>query len=155
MKMDMLFSFGKGEEIIAERQRKMDEAGGNLDVREWLLLSDAYMFNKQYEKALSLCQEAMQKFPDNWELYCRVGQIYEDIEKYEEALTYFEKAGEIGTYFCDEKYTIALCYQKLEKYQEAYQVYLDIADIHRKNGYDVEAEQALGYAKEIQDKIEQ
>ena len=28
MKMDMLFSFGKGEEIIAELQRKMDEAGG-------------------------------------------------------------------------------------------------------------------------------
>ena len=32
-------------------------------------------------------------------------------------------------------------------------VYFEIADIHRKNGYDVEAEQALGYAKEIKDKI--
>jgi hypothetical protein len=30
---------------------------------------------------------------------------------------------------------------------------LEIADIHRQNGYDVEAEQALGYAKEIEDKI--
>ena len=31
--------------------------------------------------------------------------------------------------------------------------YLEIADIHRKNGYDVEADQALGYAKEIKDKV--
>ena len=28
-----------------------------------------------------------------------------------------------------------------------------VADIHRKNGYDIEAEQALGYAKEIEEKI--
>ena len=155
MKMDMLFSFGKGEEIIAERQRKMDEAGGNLDVREWILLSDAYLFNKQYEKALAVCNEALEKYPDNWELYAGKGYLYYTLEKYEEALVWLKKAGEIGTYFCDEKYTIALCYRKLEKFKEAYQVYLEIADIHRKNGYDVEAEQALGYAKEIEDKIKQ
>lgn len=39
------------------------------------------------------------------------------------------------------------------RFKDAYQIFLEIADIHRKNGYDVEAEQALGYAKEIQEKI--
>ena len=155
MKMDMLFSFGKGEEIIAELQRKMDEAGGNLDVREWLLLIEAYQFAKKYEKALDVCNGALEKYPDYWELYTNKGYIYYALEKYEEALVWFEKAGVIGTYFCDEKYDIALCYRKLEKFKEAYQVYLEIADIHRKNGYDVEAEQALGYAKEIEYKIKQ
>ena len=130
----------------------MDEAGGNLDEREWLLLIDAYVLAKQYEKALSVCKEAMQKFPDNWELYCSVGCIYECMNKYEEAIGYFEKAGEIGTCFCDEKYSLASCYRKLERFKDAYQMYLEIADIHRKNGYEVEAEQALGYAKEIEDK---
>jgi tetratricopeptide (TPR) repeat protein len=75
------------------------------------------------------------------------------MEKYEEAIEYLEKASKIGTYFCDEKYLLASCYQKLERFNEAHQIYLDIADIHRKNGYDVEADQALGYAKEIEDKI--
>ncbi len=153
MKMSMLFSFGKGEEILAERQRKMDEAGGNLDEREWCLLADAYECADQYEKALDVCTEALQKFPESWELCSDKGYIYYCLGNYEEALVWLEKAGSIGTYFCDEKYTIAMCYRKLERFKEAYQVYLEIADIHRKNGYDVEAEQALGYAKEIEDKV--
>lgn len=153
MKDAMLFSMGKGEEILAERQRAMDEAGGELDEREWILLIEAYEKAKQYEKAFSVCQEALQKYPGSWELYVCAGSLCEDMEKYEEAIEYLEKAGKIGTYFCDEKYILAMCYQKLERFDEAYQIYLEIADIHRKNGYDVEAEQALGYAKEIEDKI--
>ena len=70
-----------------------------------------------------------------------------------EALSWYEKAGKIGMYFCDEKYDIALWYRKLERFNEVYQVYLDIADTHRKNGYELEVEQALGYAKETEDKI--
>ncbi|MBR6744203.1 MAG: tetratricopeptide repeat protein [Clostridia bacterium] len=155
MKMNMLFSTGKGEEVLSELQLAMDEAGGNLDAREWFLLIEAYENAHQYEKALAVCEEALQKFSDNWELYISMGDIYYRMEKYDEAIVWLKKAGEIGTYFCDEKYDIALCYRKLEKFKEAYQVYLEIADIHRKNGYDVEAEQALGYAKEIEDKIKQ
>ena len=60
----------------------------------------------------------------------------------------------MGTPFCDEKYQIAWCYRQLERFGDAYQIYREIADIHRKNGYDIEAEQALGYAKEIEGKIE-
>ena len=153
MKQDMLFDLGKGEEILAERQREMDEAGGNLDEREWHLLIEAYESAHQYEKALSVCTEAFQKFPDNWELCMSMGYIHYAMGKYEDAIAWYERAGEIGTYFCDEKYEIARCYRKLERFKEAYQIYLDIADIHRKNGYDVESEQALGYAKEIEDKV--
>jgi len=153
MKDAILFSMGKGEEILAQRQRAMDEAGGALDEREWILLIEAYEKTKQYEKAFSVCQEALGKYPDSWELYCNAGSLCEDMEKYEEAIGYLERAGEIGTYFCDEKYLLASCYQKLERFKEAYQVYWEIADIHRKNGYDVEADQALGYAREIEDKI--
>ena len=155
MKQGMLFSFGKGEETLKERQREMDEAGGALDEREWCLLIEAYDSAKQYEKALSVCNEAMKRYPDNWELYLLEGLVYFRMEKYEKAIECFEKSGKIGTPFCDEKYEIAWCYRKLEKFNEAYQIYLEIADIHRKNGYDVEAEQALGYAKEIKDKIKQ
>ncbi|MBQ8388511.1 MAG: helix-turn-helix transcriptional regulator [Clostridia bacterium] len=153
MKQSMLFHLGKGKEDLEERRRKMDEADGQLDMREWKLLIDAYAFSKQYEKALSLCREAMEKFPDSWELYCSAGQICREMQKYEEAIACYEKAGELGTFFCDEKYAIAMCYRKLEKFKEAYRIYLEIADIHRKNGYDVEAEQALGYAREIEGKI--
>ena len=153
MKQAMLFTFGKGEEILKERQRKMDEAKGELDEREWLLLIDAYHNAKQYEKALSVCLDAIKKFPDNWELYCNAGYIYMDMKKYDDALKYLEKGEKIGTYFCDGKYSIAMCYRELGRFKEAYDIYLEIADILREKGYDVEAEQALGYAKEIEGKI--
>ena len=155
MKDDILFYLGKGSQVIAERQHAMDEANGELDVREWTLLIEAYTYDKQFEKALALCKRAMQKFPDNWELHMILGWIYEDTGKYEEAITCYKKAGELGTYFCDEKYSIARCYRELGNFKEAYQIYLEIANIHRNNGFDVEAEQALGYAKEIEDKIKQ
>jgi len=153
MKLGMQFCFGKGEEVLAERQREMDEAKGQLDEREWCLLIEAYDLADQYEKALLTCEKAMQKHPDNWELHLLAGNAYCGMDNYEKAIEYFEKSGALGTPFCDEKYRLAWCYKKLEKYNEAYQVYLEIADIHRKNGYDVEADQALGYAKEIEDKI--
>lgn len=155
MKQNMLFSFGKGDKILEERQRNMDEANGNLDEREWCLLIEAYDSAEQYKKALSVCEDAIKKYPNNWELHCLAGGVYCSMEQYEKAVEYFEKAGKIGTPFCDEKYRIAWCYRKLEKFKEAYQIYLEIANIHYKNGYDVEAEQALGYAKEIEDRIKQ
>ena len=154
MKQCMLFYLGKGEEVLKERQRNMDKSGGKLDEREWCLLIEAYDLAKQYEKALSVCADALQKYPDNWELYLLEGLVYFSMEKYEKAIECFERSGKIGTPFCDEKYQIAWCYRKLEKFKEAYQLYLEIADTHRKNGYDVEAEQALRYAKEIENKIQ-
>jgi len=153
MKQDMLFSFGKGDEILRERERAMEEAGGALDEREWCLLIEAYDNAGQYEKALSVCREAIKKYPGNWEFCFLAGIICSSMENYEKALEWFFQAGEIGTPFCDEKYQIAWCYKKLERFREAHQIYLEIADIHRKNGYDVEAEQALGYAREIEGKI--
>ena len=153
MKQNMLFSFGKGEEILAERQRNMDEAGGMLDEREWCLLIEAYDSAQQYEKALSVCEEAMKEYPDYWELYFLAGIVYCSMGKYEKAIEFLDKAGKSGTPFCDEKYQIAWCYEQIGKFSEAHEVYLNIADIHRKNGYDVEAEQALGYAKKIENKI--
>jgi tetratricopeptide (TPR) repeat protein len=86
-------------------------------------------------------------------IYCCAGRLCEGLQKYEEAISYYEAAGQLGTYFCDDKYAIAACYQKLEKYKESYQTYLDIAEIHRQNGYDVEAQQAIGYAREIEAKV--
>ncbi|MBE6708002.1 MAG: helix-turn-helix domain-containing protein [Ruminococcaceae bacterium] len=153
MKMEMLFSMGDGKKYLEEQQCKVDGAGKEVDEREWLLLIEAYEHDKQFEKALSVFNEATKKYPDNWEMYFLAGIIYMDLEKYDEAIGSFEKAEKLGTYFCDGKYEIANCCKKLERFREAYQIYLEIADIHRKNGYEVEAEQALGYAREIEDKI--
>ena len=152
IKQTWLFELGKGEKVLEERKRIIDEAKCEVDLRDWVLLIHANMCANQNEQALAVYNKAIQKYPNSWELYFYAGQIYEEMKQYEQAIEYYEKSGVIGTAFCDEKYAIAMCYRKLGKFKEAYQIYLEIADIHRRNGYDVEADQALGYAKEIEDK---
>ena len=153
MKQELLFAFGKGQEILEERQREMDEANGELDEREWCLLIEAYNSAKQYEKGIEVCQKALEKYPDNWEIHLLKGLLYFNMKQYDDAIECFERSGELGTPFCDEKYELAWCYRKLENFKEAHRIYLEIAEIHRKNGFDVEADQAMGYAREIEDKI--
>ena len=153
MKQELLFAFGKGQEILEERQREMDEANGELDEREWCLLVEAYNSAKQYEKGIEVCQKALKKYPDNWEIHLLKGLLYFNMKQYDDAIECFERSGELGTPFCDEKYELAWCYRKLENFKEAHRIYLEIAEIHRKNGFDVEADQAMGYAREIEDKI--
>lgn len=155
MKNEIIFSMGEGAKYIETQQRMVDEDGADVDEREWILLIEAYVLDKQTEKAFSVFEKAIQKYPNNWEMYFYAGITHMDMEKFYEAIEYFEKAEEIGTYFCDGKYEIAGCYRRLEKFKEAYQVYLEIADIHRRNGYDIAADQALGYAREIEDKIKE
>ena len=110
---------------------------------------------KSRSSYLPLLELSVKENPNDDRSMHYLGREYMFYGKYEKAIEYFQKAGKVGTPFCDEKYRIAWCYRELKKFKEAYQIYLEIADIHRKNGYDVEAEQALGYAKEIENKIKE
>ena len=48
--------------------------------------------------------KAVEKFPDAWELYIHGGEVCGKLEKYDEAIQYFDRAGAIGTPFYDELY---------------------------------------------------
>ena len=75
-------------------------------------------------------------------------------EKYDEALDCYNKAGKIGTYFCDELYCKASLYEDLGDYEKAYTEYMKLSDILRNRGYDVEADAAEKDAEEVKKKIE-
>ena len=76
-------------------------------------------------------------------------------EKYDEALEYYDKAGEIGTYFCDEMDCKVGLYEEMREYEKAYNECMKMADIYRRRGYDVEADMAEKRAKEIKNKIKE
>lgn len=69
-------------------------------------------------------------------------------------MEYYDKAGEIGTYFCDEMDCKSGLYDEMGEYKKAYNEYMKMADIYRSRGYDVEADMAEKSAEEVKSKIE-
>lgn len=65
----------------------------------------------------------------------------------------YNKAGETGSYFCDELYCKADLYEDLGEYKKSHDMYMKIADILRQKGYDVEADMAEKDAEEVKRKI--
>lgn len=147
----LMFEIGNADKIIMERSENIKNNPN--DPREWDTLIAAYIYAKQYEKAYECFRKAAERFPDQWTLYIHGGDICQKLKKYDEAFSYWDKAGEIGTYFYDELYCKADCYDDMGEYEKSYQLYEEISQILRNDGYDVEADMAHEYAIEVKAKI--
>ena len=149
----MYFLLKKGNEIIAELEEK---AKANPDKpRETDNLLIALIWAEKYDKAYKLFTDAINKFPDDWRIYIHGGDICKKLKNYDEALNCYNKAGKIGTYFCDEMDCKVGLYEELCEYEKAYNECIKMVDIYRSRGYDVEADMAEKRAKEIKDKMKE
>ena len=147
----MFFLLKKEDEIFAELEKKIKENPLDAIATDNLLI--ALSFAKRYEDGYQYFKNAIKKFPDDWHIYIHGGDFCKNLKKYDEALECYNKAGEIGTYFCDELYSIANLHEDLEEFEKAYSVYMKISEIQRRRGYDVEAEMAEKQAKECAEKL--
>lgn len=137
-KLKLCSQLGKDEENIKEQLENIQKHSSN--VYEWCLLLAAYMFADRYEEAYKKFKYASSVFPNEWELYIHGGDICKKLKKYDEAFKYWDKAEELGTTFMDGKYSKAFCYEELEQYEKAYNIWCEIAEELKLKGYDVEAE---------------
>ena len=155
MKVSLLFEIGQGESFIREQSEKTLSSSEVSHVREWILLIEAYQHAKRYDTAYEVYRRAVKIYPDNWELYLLGGDCCGEMERYDEAFECFRKASEIGTEWCDDKYMMAYYYKKLGEYKKAYEIYLEIAEIYRRSGFDVEADMAKESARELKSKLDE
>ena len=136
----LMFELGRGDEVIRRQKERCELRPG--DPQEWILLIEAHIRANEYEEAYSIFKKASRNFPENWVLYIHGGDICKALKKYDEAFEYWDRAGELGTDFYDEYYCKAGCYSDMDKYEKACDIYLELADKLRRDGYDVEAEMA-------------
>ncbi len=137
----LFFALGKSEEYIAEQEALVQQNPDN--VRELCLLIGAYQCMNRYQEAYDLYRNGIVKFPEDWMLYILGGDSSAALEKTEEALACYDKAGTLGTAFHDELYGKANFYREHGDKPKAREIYLEIARLLRGEGYDVEAEMAM------------
>ena len=147
----MFFLLNKEDEIISELEEKIKADPDNPRETDNLLI--ALIWAEKFDEAYSIFKEYIKKFPDDWRMYIHGGDIAKQLKKYDEALEYYNKAGEIGTYFCDEMDCRVGLYEEMHEYEKAYNECIKMADIYRSRGYDVEAEIAEKRAQEVKNKI--
>lgn len=147
----MYFLLKRDDEIIAELTEKAKSNPGNPREADHLII--ALIFADRYEEAYACFRDAIRKFPDDWRMYIHGGDIAKKLEKYDEAMGYYDKAGEIGTYFCDELYCKASLFEDMGEYEKSADMYMKIHGILKDRGYDVEAEMAKESAREVNKKI--
>lgn len=136
-KMKLCSQLNKKDEIINEQLERATQHPNS--AKERCLLLAAYMFADYYETAYKEFISSIDLFPNEWELYIHGGDICKKLHRYDEAFKYWDKAEEIGTTFLDGKYSKAFCYEELEQYDKAYNLWNEIANELKKNGFDIEA----------------
>lgn len=146
----MYFLLHKEEEIISELEKKVKE--NPKDPRDTDNLIVALIWAEKYDEAYGIFKDAVIRFPDEWRIYIHGGDIAKNLKKYDEALSYYDKAGEIGTYFCDEMDCRAGMFEEMGEHEKAYNEYIKMADIYRNKGFDVEAEIITKRAEEVKTK---
>lgn len=141
------FDIGRGEEFLIYQKERLEKDIEN--PREWDLLIEGYIYSEQHKEAKAYFEKAIRKFPEDWRLFIRGGEICEAMEQYEQAISYYDKAGEIGTVFYDELYAKAFCYKRMGEYEKACTIFEKTIACLYKDGYDVEAKMLEEDAKEV------
>ena len=88
---------------------------------------------KKYAEALKSGTDYLRKVPNNHDVLFTVGGIYYLKNKHRTAISYFEKALQIGTYDIDVLFLKAYSHQKLGENKRAMQCCEKIKEIDPKN----------------------
>lgn len=139
-----------GEKLITEYQAALENYKSNPDNAEniiWLGRRTAYM--GQYNRAIQVYSEGIQKFPDNAKFYRHRGHRYISIREYEKAIADLSKAAELieGTDNEIEQdgmpnarnipvsslhgniyYHLGLAYYLVHDYEKAFEAYIKCRD---------------------------
>jgi tetratricopeptide (TPR) repeat protein len=151
-KLRLQMLLGKAEDTVERQKQELAEGPEQADA--WVLLVVADMYAKHYEEAYDLVQQAMERFPEEWELFIHACNIARHLEKYPEAISYADRAIAMHPELVDGMYEKAWCYEKMGKHREAGRLYLEIAEIQKRDGFEVEAETELRNARKLLERAE-
>ena len=137
-KLALLCDRGRGQEEALRWDQQLAADPG--DYRLWLLCTAAHEFAGEYDKALEVVTGGIGRFPDKASLYVHAGDICRSLKRYEEAFVYWHKTLELDSSHLDAVYSMGFCYEELEQYQNAHQVWTELVRELDRRGWVVERE---------------
>lgn len=137
-KIVLLCDQGKGHEEAQRYDREL--AADPNDYRRWLLCTAAYEYAGTYEQALDVARKGLERFPEKASLYIHAGDICRSLRRYEDAFSYWNKALELDSSFLDAMYSMGFCYEELERYQEAHDIWTELVRELDRRGLVIERE---------------
>lgn len=151
-KLRLQMLLGKAEEMVEQQKQELAECPEQAD--SWVLLVVADMYAQHYEEAYDLVQQAIERFPEEWELTIHACNIARHLEKYPEAIRYADRAIAMRPAYVDGMYEKSWCYEKMGKHREAGRLCLEIAETLKRDGFEVEAETEFRNARKLLEQAE-
>lgn len=118
---------------------------GRADPNEWICLIQSYSLAEEYDTALDWALKAEKRFPENTSLHIYLGDIYHDLQRYDEAFSHWQRARELEPDWLDAAYAMGFCYEELGQYEQACRIWDDIAENLARRGFEAE----LDYPRQL------
>ena len=112
--------------------------GGSPEIQNWICLIQGYQFAEEYETALYWAEKASARFPESAALHIYMGDLHRALKHYDDAFRHWRRALEMEPEWLDSAYSMGFCYEELEAYEKAAEVWERIAHHLSSRGFDAE-----------------
>ena len=140
---------GQGADCIREEEQTVQAHPD--DAQAWVDLAHALLYVGQPERALSVCEEALVRFPAEGLLHVYAGDSLRELTRYEEAFPHWEAAVRLDDKFLDAMYSMAFCRGDMGQFDKAVDLWEDIARRLEKRGMEIEAQWPREMAKKCRE----
>lgn len=143
----LMIDIGKGNAVIEKQESIVKKNPAN--AKEIGFLMELYCRTGDYSKVIELYSDTQHRNISDWTIYYFVAEAKRFTGKYSEAVTLYEKCGELGTDFHDEIEALAFCYEEMGDKEKAYEKYMEMSRLLRSEGYEEDAEAYEKMAEEL------
>ena len=147
-----LSQVGRNRENIDEFLPQVE--AGSKELQAWICLIQGYQFAEEYEAALAWAEKAAERFPESATLHIYTGDLLRSMKRYEEAFPHWHRALEMEPEWLDSAYSMGFCYEELEDFEKAAEVWEKIADHLAGRGFDVETSWPREQARRCRQRLE-
>lgn len=140
---------GQATECIREQEDAVREHPDSADA--WVDLAHALFSGGQPERTLQVCEEALEKFPEEGLLHVYAGDACRELKRYDEAFPHWEAAVRLDDKFLDALYSMAFCRGDMGQFSKAADIWEDIARRLDQRGLEIEAQWPREMAEKCRD----